>query len=671
MKIKMNKIYQNRILMAALLLLMIICSGNTWGSTTTNLYTGPSGAIAQWGGEQIQDSKINDIKAGDVIQITFASYTEGAIIGFMDKSWGTVLAGTETETITGKSMSFNVNQNFVNALTASKFDGDDREVITFSNRGTSSFVISSIDIISPDENTERNNYIWPFVVGTTVVTGDYANYKSISSSMFTLAAAGNILRVNVSDITTGGQGLIQDGNWNNFTDANYGIDLTSQKYFDYAITNGMLTSMQSNGVIVKGKNYTITGVQILDSPHDITGMIPNPDFASDATNWTPSNINATYGSSAIGLVHDNDGNYTYSQTLSGLPAGYYRLKAQGFQRVATGDNGMAYNAGTETVNANLYVTVGTNTKYTPLQSIYSESSRPADIAAAQTAFTAGGYDANSITFYNSSARNSVVIGVKGTGIDANGWIALDNFRLTYYGSTATATTLSDDGTAYTPTVATGTITFSRSLSSSKWNTLCVPFDVAGSDLATVFGADVKVASLDAVTASDGNYNLVFSTKNPQIKANVPCLIKPASDVTSMTITNGITTGATAKSITVESGTNNVVMTGNYDAVTDLYTSVGTSYIISGDKFYKTVSRVATVLNPFRAYFKTNTASGAKQMSLSIDGEETTGVDGLLIENKSENFNVYNLNGQMVRSHVSSLDELNKGIYIVNGKKMIK
>lgn len=48
--------------------------------------------------------------------------------------------------------------------------------------------------------------------------------------------------------------------------------------------------------------------------------------------------------------------------------------------------------------------------------------------------------------------------------------------------------------------------------------------------------------------------------------------------------------------------------------------------------------------------------------------EGTGINSLTITNNV--FDVYDLSGRMVRTAVSSLDNLPKGIYIVKGKKMI-
>ena len=77
---------------------------------------------------------------------------------------------------------------------------------------------------------------------------------------------------------------------------------------------------------------------------------------------------------------------------------------------------------------------------------------------------------------------------------------------------------------------------------------------------------------------------------------------------------------------------------------------------------------SSTLKSTRAYLEYNGTANVNEMRIIIDGEETTitEIDGMPVGN----FDVYNLQGVRVRQNVNSLDGLNKGIYIVNGKKHI-
>jgi hypothetical protein len=57
-------------------------------------------------------------------------------------------------------------------------------------------------------------------------------------------------------------------------------------------------------------------------------------------------------------------------------------------------------------------------------------------------------------------------------------------------------------------------------------------------------------------------------------------------------------------------------------------------------------------------------------SLSGDDDETTGIEALS-QGETKPYDVYDLSGRMVLHQVTSLDGLSNGIYIVNGRKVLK
>lgn len=82
------------------------------------------------------------------------------------------------------------------------------------------------------------------------------------------------------------------------------------------------------------------------------------------------------------------------------------------------------------------------------------------------------------------------------------------------------------------------------------------------------------------------------------------------------------------------------------------------------------------LKAFRCWFELDNSSTAKSISLLIDGVEdsTTGIDDIHGSTDHTSYKrgidgVFNINGQMVRRNCS-LEGLPKGMYIVNGKKII-
>lgn len=429
--------------------------------------------------------------------------------------------------------------------------------------------------------------------------------------------------------------------------------------------------------------YNVTGASA-SNVVDVTSYITNPNFASStADGWTATKNSVTMNAAETEIEFyeaNAGGTFSFTQDLSSLPEGYYRLNMQGFQRV---NNEITnYNSAAETIPSQLFVSLMTDastvnsTKYTSLKSIFTENptgTYASNMATARAAFNTTGtpYD-NDIVFYKSSSDNIVRIGVRQTtsGTALN-WTIFKNFRLYYYGNATGTTTLSGDvATAYTPAAATGSITLDRTLKTT-WSTLCVPFDVPASDIETVFGTDTKVANLVNVTTSGNSYALVFSTKNPVVRANVPCLIKMGTEAKPNVIANSIIFDGGADTTTI----GNVSMIGNYDAISNLYDVDNTRsiFFINGGNFYLANSTSTVAQKPFRAYISAATisVSAANEMDIDIDGNTTTGMtENAVSDEANGDGNIYNMNGQIVRTKAEGTEGLMKGVYIMNRKALI-
>ena len=85
-------------------------------------------------------------------------------------------------------------------------------------------------------------------------------------------------------------------------------------------------------------------------------------------------------------------------------------------------------------------------------------------------------------------------------------------------------------------------------------------------------------------------------------------------------------------------------------------------MLSDNAIYSVGVDGATI-NPYRAYIQVAQDAPSRALRFVVDGEQTTAIEGIEAEN-AENGLVYNLNGQRVV-------KAQKGLYIVNGKKMVK
>ena len=189
-----------------------------------------------------------------------------------------------------------------------------------------------------------------------------------------------------------------------------------------------------------------------------------------------------------------------------------------------------------------------------------------------------------------------------------------------------------------------------------WNTLCLPFAVNATDFE---GAEVREVD---VTQSSEN-TLVFKEATT-IKAGKPYLIKWAktpNEVCDFFNTfEGVTLVATATPVKVNDA---ITFTGFYNKATADKLGASVAAIGAGNKLFKVTSGE---MKGFRAAFVLNPATPAAGIKVVIDGT-TTGIEDLVVDGVKANGRVYNLNGQYVGN---SLNGLQPGIYIQNGKKVV-
>lgn len=156
---------------------------------------------------------------------------------------------------------------------------------------------------------------------------------------------------------------------------------------------------------------------------------------------------------------------------------------------------------------------------------------------------------------------------------------------------------------------------------------------------------------------EGNViNLVDAAK---IEAGVPYLVMP---------TTGDIVNPTFKSVTISvttpvgKGNDEYKFVGTYSPKTISQEEFGTIWGVTAEGKLAMIN-AKTTMKGLRAYFVFPKKAAAK---LNFNGE-ATGINSIETE-AAVNGKVYNLNGQYVGN---SLNGLKKGIYVVNGKKVIK
>ena len=184
------------------------------------------------------------------------------------------------------------------------------------------------------------------------------------------------------------------------------------------------------------------------------------------------------------------------------------------------------------------------------------------------------------------------------------------------------------------------------------NAVSLPFDLNAEQVAAMFGEGAVVYTYEDV-ADGTNSTINFNTKaEPTIEANVPVLVKATAASTSQSVEGVIVKTAEAK----VAGTNF-----DFVGVYAPMTVAAKDYFVSGGKLYKSAG--ATSMKAFRAYVKNLNPESTGEVKLFIEGEDgiVTAIDTLDGESVV-NGAIYNIAGQRV-------EKAQKGIYIVNGKKV--
>lgn len=210
------------------------------------------------------------------------------------------------------------------------------------------------------------------------------------------------------------------------------------------------------------------------------------------------------------------------------------------------------------------------------------------------------------------------------------------------------------------------ISLNRKLVKGAWNTICLPFDVSAAQAKSAFGADVRIAALNA--ESKGN-TLMFDNKTAEgIKAAVPYLIMPSEvkadnkyEFYNVSIKPENTEHAAA------------VSTHDGFAFKGIYNKVDITQDINNSKSYAAFlganntlfkAKANSTTKGFRAYFVIPNSTATSALRVVIDGNATSikNINCGVVESDDA---VYNLQGQRVDAR-----SLMPGLYIKAGKKFV-
>lgn len=229
-----------------------------------------------------------------------------------------------------------------------------------------------------------------------------------------------------------------------------------------------------------------------------------------------------------------------------------------------------------------------------------------------------------------------------------------------------------------------TMVFHRTFTKGKWNSLILPVDMTAGQVKAAFGAEAKVARFNRLEDKWIYFNMQ-TENNLNIEKNVPYIIKPTKQPTAVNRNynvggektkhiNGLVYTVTGIGYTDQTATLQHEDTENTNGMTHYGSYMNPtvvpadSYILhrSGDMVHTAVEHPN--IKSYRTWLRETTPSGETlQMRVEQNDGPSTGIK--VIEETAKNANaVYNVNGMRMNS--SNTDNLPKGVYIINNKKVV-
>ena len=212
---------------------------------------------------------------------------------------------------------------------------------------------------------------------------------------------------------------------------------------------------------------------------------------------------------------------------------------------------------------------------------------------------------------------------------------------------------------------TGCIDFKRYLSASQWRAMSLPYNLDEEQTAKLFGNDAKITTLTSVVRDDQKKTLSISFGPVNsIEANKPYLVKVAADRQEFVL-KGVSLDVdkfTSTSVNINGVS--FVSTAPAEDGTDRTELPMNAYYLSNNVFYPHKNNKVTIKAGL-CYMVLGAEAAAKGYSLNFQNEDgsVTGIQEIPAARENKAMEIYTLQGVRVLRP-------GKGIYIVNGKKMV-
>ena len=366
----------------------------------------------------------------------------------------------------------------------------------------------------------------------------------------------------------------------------------------------------------------------------------NPDTPQTNSDQHWSGATHNYYEQGVNGWAANNFTVGYSKTAS-LPAGDYVIKVA--TRASGNVTGTISASATENVVA--IANVGASSK-----GITTDGVASFDEGTFANNGTGYGWEWRYLPFTLTNAAE-VTINIQAASSSQYGWVSIADGELLSAEDIATAVSFNEGNNNTISDVDVANVTMNRTIKEG-FNTVVLPFDLTEAQVKAAFGTAAEVYAFSERSENANDITINFNRVNAgTISANVPVLVKAKAASNQQTF-NGVQIVAPTQGAAVQ-GTN-----ANFIGVFGPTEVPEGDYFIGNGAVYKSAG--STSIKAFRAYIDVdNTVAG--EVKLYIDGI-TTGISEINGEAQTEQGAIYNLAGQRV-------SRAQKGIYIVNGKKV--
>lgn len=230
------------------------------------------------------------------------------------------------------------------------------------------------------------------------------------------------------------------------------------------------------------------------------------------------------------------------------------------------------------------------------------------------------------------------------------------------------------------TAGKGNVRVNRVLKAGKWNTICLPFGMTQAQVNDKFGEGHQLVAFDnwevefpdATALAPSGITVNFKTVTAgrtYLVGGTPYLIKSEKDVESFDL-DGVTLVAAPKAVSKSINIDGKDFNGVFEGTFTKTVVPADGLFINSEKFYYSTGK--TNIKAFRGWFMLDGVLNADmdfgaKIGFTIDGDATD-IDGIpsfqrIVEG------VYDLSGRKIQLENGDLNKLQKGVYIIDGKKV--